>query len=100
MSKYIQFGDTILYPVRELIGDCSDDTLYPCVISIDHYFPKPQSDREKTLNTSLYKVTITEVGSNISRVRPYLSDVKSLIEKCNPGKFIQKWDWTKDCLID
>lgn len=34
-----------------------------------------------------------------ARERPYLSDVITLIEKSNPGKFIQKWDYDNDCLI-
>lgn len=34
-----------------------------------------------------------------ARERPFLSDVKTLIEKSNPGKLIQKWDYVNDCLI-
>lgn len=101
--SYIQFGDTIMYPIHAL-DDKENTTLYPCVISIDHKFPNPSTEREQSLNDSLYKVTITKIDDNMNtdfrkRERPFLSDVLTLIKKSNPGKSIQKWDYDNGCLI-
>lgn len=104
LSKYIQFGDTILYPIHALDGNRNNNGLYPCIIEIDHKFPNPTNEREQSLNNSLYKITITKIDNDMetdyrARERPFLSDVKTLIEKSNPGKLIQKWDYVNDCLI-
>ena len=104
LSRYIQFGDTILYPIHALDGNRHNNGLYPCIINIDHKFLNPTNEREQSLNNSIYKVTITKIDDDMEtnfrkRERPYLLDVITLIEKSNPGKFIQKWDYKNDCLI-
>jgi hypothetical protein len=104
LNRYIQFEDTILYPIHALDGNRHNNGLYPCIINIDHKFPNPTNEREQSLNNSIYKVTITKIDDDMetnfrTRIRPYLSDVIPLIEKSNPGKFIQKWDYENDCLI-
>ena len=78
--------------------------MYSCIINIDHRFPNPTDEREQSLNNSLHRITITKIDNDMetdyrARERPFLSDVKTLIEKSNPGKLIQKWDYVNDCLI-
>ena len=101
--SYIQFGDTIMYPIHALDSK-EDTTLYPCVINIDHKYSDPSTERERCLNDSLSNVSITKIDEDMNtifktRERPYLQDVITLIRESNPGRYIQKWDYDNGCLI-
>lgn len=106
--NYLQYGDTIMYPMLKpdgrvsfpgmsihLVSSSGKTNLVQCSIDIDHVFPNDATELRFGLSERTHKVTITPVSEEdqfiYGRERTYFSDIKSSILEHNPQFQIQPY---------